>query len=147
MGTLPPSGDPYLDAVRVGPRPPELGGVEFGNGVRLGPEHRHRDSDEVAWHQRRIYRDQTDIGGIDYWSCSACRWVLLGEIGLVEQRRGIGTRVLAHLRTELPGYRWSITAAKSPSIPFWLRIRATYPDEYLYCGTGERPVHCPHVDP
>jgi hypothetical protein len=83
----------------------------------------------VTAHERRIYRGDDDIGGVDYDSCVACQYVRLGEIGLleVEQRRGIGTCVLAQLRAELPGYHWAITPGKRSSRSFWNHMRTTTP--------------------
>jgi hypothetical protein len=82
-------------AMQIGPRPPEPGGTDLGNGVRLGPEHRVQDTDQVTNHVHRIYRAEAEIGGVDYQSCAACRCVLLGEIGFVddEQGKGNGSRV------------------------------------------------------
>jgi hypothetical protein len=70
---------------------------------------------------------------------------MLGEIGLVdtEQRRGIGARVLAQLRADLPGYRRFITPEKTASRPFWDRIRAVYPGEYLL--SARQHVGCTHL--
>jgi hypothetical protein len=105
------------------------GGVDLGDGVRLGPAHRQDDTPVTSSYVHRVYRGELEIGGIDYHTCHTCRTVMLGEIGLLdaEQRRGIGTRVLAQQREELPGYRWFITPEKPASRPFWARIRATYP--------------------
>ncbi|MEQ0560982.1 hypothetical protein ABJI51_18005 [Amycolatopsis sp. NEAU-NG30] len=70
---------------------------------------------------------------------------MLGEIGLVDdqQRHGIGTRVLAQLRTELPGYRWFITPEKTSSRPFWDRIPRAYPGEYLL--SARQHIGCEHL--
>ena len=95
-------------------------------------------------YERRIYRGDDEIGNVYYDSCAACRYVLLSEIGLVEiaHRRGIGTRVLAQLRAELPGYYWAITPEKRSSKPFWNRMRTIYPGEY---GMGDpRVLQCLH---
>lgn len=139
------SGDRGLDrALQVGPRPPDVDRVDLDDGVQLGPDRCRAEIDEVTAHERRIYRGDDDIGGVDYDSCAACQYVRLGEIGLieVEQRRGIGTCVLAQLRAELPGYHWAITPEKRSSNPFWNHMRTTYPGEYL---TGDpRVLQCPH---
>jgi hypothetical protein len=129
---------------RSEPDSPDPGGVDLGDGVRLGPDHCRPENDEVTAHWRRIYRGDADIGGVDYDSCPACRCVRLGEIGLfeVEQGRGIGKRVLAQLRAELPGYHWGITPEKKASRPFWKRMRETYPGEYLVGDS--RVLQCPH---
>lgn len=130
--------------LKFGTPPPERVGIDLGGGVRLGPEHRHRDSNGITSDTRRIYRGDADIGGVDYECCAACRWVLVGEISLIEaeHRRGIGRRVLAQLRTELPGYRWFISPEKSGSRPFWDHLRAVYPGEYLTAAMYTYP--CPH---
>jgi hypothetical protein len=98
--------DPWPASFPVGP-----------DGVRLAPAHRQDDTPTTSSYVHRIYGGDLDIGGLDY---QACRAVLLGEIGLVdtEQRHGIGTRVLAELRADLPGYRWFITPGKG-SITRW----------------------------
>ncbi|RSD26420.1 hypothetical protein [Amycolatopsis eburnea] len=121
------------DVLHHGQLPVEPGGTDLGDGVRLSPGHSHVENAQVTAFEHKIYRDDVHIGSVDYDACHACRCVMLGEIGLVdnEQRRGIGTRVLAQLRTELPSYRWFITPEKTSSRPFWARIRATYPGEYL----------------
>ncbi|MQA82389.1 MAG: hypothetical protein GEV10_28665 [Streptosporangiales bacterium] len=99
-----------------------------------------RESNEVTRSSFRIYRDDQDIGGVDFWACRTCQYVLLGEIGLVEaeQNKGLGRRVLERLRNDLPGYRWYITLAKRGSETFWRRLRETHPGEY---ATGA----CPHI--
>lgn len=78
---------------------------------------------------------------IDYQVCHSCRTVLLGELELVDdvQRHGIGSRVLARLRRDLPGYRWAITPEKPSAWPFWDAIRATHPGQN---DLGVRPLGC-----
>ncbi|MDQ7802663.1 hypothetical protein Q5425_02895 [Amycolatopsis sp. A133] len=70
---------------------------------------------------------------------------MLGEIGLIdnEQRRRVGTRVLEHLRTPIPGYRWFITPEKTSSRPFSTGIRAAHPGEYLVGAT--KHAGCTHI--
>jgi hypothetical protein len=89
------------DVLHIGPLPVVPGGADLGDGVRLASGHRHAENAQVTAFQHTIYRDDVHIGSVDYDACHACRCVMLGEIGLVddEQRHGIGTRVLAQLRT------------------------------------------------
>lgn len=154
------SADPTWEAVvSFGPVPfvPEeiALSVDVGHGARLTPCHHDQDSAEVTWHRRRIYRSDeqlgrehgvVQIGTVDYESCRACRLVRLGEIGLVddEQRHGIGSRVLAQLRTELPEYRWCTTLTKTRSEGFWRRMQAWYPGEYHSTGDKRRRI-CTHL--
>lgn len=143
MANDPPN--PGSDTNPVGQALAEPGGVDLGRGVRLGPVHRRHEPDGVLNQWHRIYRGHTEIGSIDYDLCPACRQILILEIGLLdtEQRRGIGTRVLAHLHTELAGYRWFITPEKLTSRQFWPRIRAAYPGDYD--NFGRAPARCPHI--
>lgn len=133
------------DILYLGPLPVVSSGTGLGAGVRLSPARSHVENEQVTTVQHTIYRDDVRIGSVDYDACHTCRCVMLGEIGLTdaEQRHGIGTNVLAALRRQLPGYRWFITPETTPSRPFWARIRATYPGEYLL---GARPhAGCSHL--
>jgi hypothetical protein len=125
--------------------PIDPGGTDLGDGVRIAPAHRQDDTPTTSSFVHHIYRSDRDIGSVDYQACHTCRAVMLGEIGLVddEQRRGIGTRVLARLREELPGYQWFITPEKTASRPFWAQIRVTYPGEYLL--SASQHLGCTHL--
>lgn len=128
------------------PSPPLPGGVFIADGVRVAAIAPQHESAEVTWCQYHVYRNEVDIGGVDYWACRVCRCAFLGKISFVdwEQRRGLGTRVLTQLRAELPGYCWCTTAQDSSSAPFWRRIQQHYPGEY--CVAGQGPVApCSHI--
>ncbi|HEY3481140.1 MAG TPA: hypothetical protein VGL02_19790 [Streptomyces sp.] len=133
------------DVLRIGQLPVVPGGTHLAGGVRLSPAHPHTETPQVTAFQHAIYRDDVHIGSVDYDACHACRCVVLGEIGLVddEQRHGLGTRVLAELRRQLPGYRWFITPEKTSSRPFWVKLRAAYPGEYLL--GARRHLGCEHL--
>lgn len=136
--------------VSFGPLKPEPGGDMVSDNVRLGPGRPTPESNEVTWENRHLYRDDIEIGSVDYWTCHTCRRVLLGEIGLIEteQRRGTGTRVLALLRQQLPGYSWCTTATKIGSEPFWARIRQAHPGEYYDFSDGGAKYgrSCAHIE-
>lgn len=122
--------------------------------VRLAFSAGRAESDAVTEWCFQLYRSEPAQGGTveqqigsgDYRACSMCRWVQLGEIGLLdwEQRRGLGRRTMTHLRTRLPGYRWLLTPMKRASEPFWHRLQSTYPDEY-YDGRDPRGYPCHHM--
>lgn len=125
------------------PEPPP-GGVVISEGVRLVCAEPCWETTEVTWRRFTVHRStpggERQIGSGDYWACHTCRYVLLGEIGFLdeEQRRGRGTRVLEHLRGEVMGYRWCLTPIKRASKPFWERLQEVYPGDYhidpVYAG-------------
>lgn len=139
------TGEPSPDAVvRSEPGPPDPDGVDLGDGVRLDPDHGRPENDEVTAHDRRIYRGNVDIGGVDYDSCAVCRCVRLGEIGLFEVEQDAES-ARASWRSSVPsypGYHWGITPEKKASRPFWKRMRETYPGEYLVGDS--RILQCRH---
>lgn len=139
-----------VGVVQFGQREPERGGDTVRDDVRLTAGQVDHESDVVTWHKRWLYRNALEIGSVDFWACHTCRRALLGEIGIVEpeQRRGLGSRVLRLLRSQLEGYTWCTTAAKTGSEQFWARMRRDYPGEYYDHGDGGDDLGraCAHID-
>ncbi|WP_409496827.1 hypothetical protein [Amycolatopsis sp. cmx-11-12] len=131
-----------VDHARQSAAPAEHG-IDLGHDVWLAPASRHNDA-RVSYCTHRIYRNGVEIGRVDYQICHTCKVVLLGEIRLDrDRRRGIGTRVVGRLCRHLAGHRWAITPGKPGARPFWDRIRAAYPAEYLPCAHDQ--VGCSHL--
>lgn len=116
----------------------------LAGGARLELANQTQESDEVSWCSWRLFYEQHDIGGIDYWACRPCRQVLLGQIGLVasKQRQGLGREVVEQLRAQLPGYSWHTTPTNPTSQSFWRRLQQTYAGEYhvFHHGAGCRHI-------
>jgi hypothetical protein len=129
------------------PSPPAAGGTALADGIRLDPGSCRQHSAPVAWHAHRIYRGAVEIGTVDYHTCQAFQLAHLDEIGLVEteQRCGIGSRVLACLRQQHPGYTWCTAPQMVLSRSFWARMQARYPGEY-YPGSDPRGQVCRHLE-
>ncbi len=106
-------------------------GIDLGDEVQLNPSPPGH-AGTVTFHAHRVYQAGTEVGGIDYRVCHACRTVLIGELALTDdtRRHGIGTRILDRLRRDLPGYRWAITPEKTAARPFWDSVRAAHPGDY-----------------
>jgi hypothetical protein len=123
-----------------------VGEAPAADGVRVRECVAEPWSSEVEYRVVELDRGKQQIGSVDFWFCRICRWVLLGKISLVDtgQGEGLGSRVLALLRTNLTGYRWSTTVQGRAAAGFWRRMQRAYPGEY-FDGGDERGRTCAHI--
>lgn len=121
------------------------GGVRLVTGARLVCTHRRRESVSVDWRQFTVYRGAVHLGEVDFTACRTCRQAFLGQISFVEeeQRKGLGSAVIRHLRRYRRGYFWSTTGQSRSAAEFWRHIQQLYPGEYSTVDAGR--LLCEHL--
>jgi len=83
-----------------------------------------------------------DIGHVVFQVCHECKTGFVAKISVDETHQGvgIGSRALAHLRAQVPGYRWSTTGQYITARTFWQRTARRAGGGYEVSG------HCEHID-
>lgn len=97
--------------------------------------------DELTMYAGRDRR--YDIGHVVFQVCHECKAGFLAKMSVDEayQGLGIGSRALAHLRAQVPGYRWSTTGQYITARTFWQRTARRAGGSYEASGP------CDHIDP
>jgi GNAT superfamily N-acetyltransferase len=96
--------------------------------------------DELTMH---VGRDRKyDIGHVVFHVCHECKAGFVAKMSVDEtyQGLGIGSRALAYLRAQVPGYRWSTSSQYITARTFWQRTAR------LAGGGYEASGPCEHID-
>jgi hypothetical protein len=78
------------------------------------------------------------VGKVRYLICHQCRMGYIGNLDVQKNLwgNGIATKVLAHLRRQLPGYTWQTSRHYLTAKSFWLLIAERTGEGYTDADAG-----------